>query len=128
MKDAAYRQFLKVYRVLPRRLRRTLVRAGTPKFTVGAICIVQRDDGRVLLARHSYWSRWGTPGGLAQRGEHPETTAVRETREGRSQLSFLLNPTRMDDVRRVCESGEVMPQKSTFFYPKIIDGFALQRL
>ncbi|MFM2151868.1 MAG: hypothetical protein RL199_303 [Pseudomonadota bacterium] len=54
--------------------------------------------------------------------------AVREAREGRAQLAFLLNSTRMDDVRRVCESGEVMPQKSTFFYPKIIDGFALQRL
>lgn len=81
LKDAAYRQFLRVYRVLPRRLRRTLVRLGTPKFTMGAICIVQREDGQVLLARHSYWSRWGTPGGLAQRNEHPETTAVRETRE-----------------------------------------------
>lgn len=79
--DEAYRLFLKVYRVLPRPVRRWAVRAGTPRFTVGAICIVRRDDGAVLLARHSYWSRWGTPGGLAKRGEHPEAAAVRETKE-----------------------------------------------
>ncbi|MFM7062472.1 MAG: NUDIX hydrolase [Actinomycetes bacterium] len=81
MKDQAYRLLLQVYRRLPRPVRRWAVRAGTPKYTVGAICIVRRDDGQVLLARHSYWSRWGTPGGLAKRGEHPEVAAVRETRE-----------------------------------------------
>ena len=31
--------------------------------------------------RHSYWSRWGTPGGLSKRRESPERTAVRETAE-----------------------------------------------
>ncbi|MFM7068890.1 MAG: NUDIX hydrolase [Actinomycetes bacterium] len=81
VRDDAYRVFLRAYRFLPRRARRWAVRLGTPNYTVGAICIVVRDDGKVLLVRHSYWSRWGTPGGLAQRGERPEVAAVRETKE-----------------------------------------------
>ena len=72
---------LRVFGVLPRRVRRVLIRAGTAKYTVGAICIVRRRDGAILLARHSYVSRWGTPGGLAKRGERAEMAAVRETME-----------------------------------------------
>ncbi len=72
---------LRVFAHLPRPTRRFLVRAGSPKYTVGAICIVRRADGALLLVRHSYWSRWGTPGGLAKRGERPADAAVRETME-----------------------------------------------
>lgn len=72
---------LRVFGVLPRPLRRILVRLGSPKYTVGAICIVQRDDGAVLLVRHTYWTLWGTPGGLANRGERPEVAARRECLE-----------------------------------------------
>ncbi len=38
------------------------------------------------------------------------------------QLVCLMNATPVADVRAVCDSGEVMPQKSTFFYPKIPNG------
>ena len=79
--DAVQRVLLKVFRLLPRRVRRWLVRAGTPKYTVGAICIVQRRDGAILLVRHSYVSRWGTPGGLAKRREPIDVAAARETME-----------------------------------------------
>ena len=72
---------LQIFGALPRRVRRILVRLGSPKYTVGAICIVQRDDGAILLVRQSYGTRWGTPGGLAKRHERPEVAAVRETRE-----------------------------------------------
>lgn len=54
--------------------------------------------------------------------------AITEVRSGGAELAFIVNPTKMDQVRRVSESGEVMPQKSTFFYPKIVDGFAVQPL
>jgi 8-oxo-dGTP diphosphatase len=81
VRDRVHRLLLEIYRHLPRRLRRVLVRAGTPKYTVGAICIVVADDGRILLVRHSYGDRWGTPGGLAKRNEQPAVAAVRETRE-----------------------------------------------
>lgn len=38
------------------------------------------------------------------------------------QAAFLMRPTTMEQVRAVSESGEVMPQKSTYFYPKIPSG------
>jgi ADP-ribose pyrophosphatase YjhB (NUDIX family) len=70
-----------VYRRLPTRLRRAVVRLITPSFTVGSICVVARDDGRILLVRHSYRRRWGTPGGLLGRGEAAAAAAVREAAE-----------------------------------------------
>ncbi len=46
---------LRIFGALPRRARRLLVRLGSPlKYTVGAICIIQRDDGAILLVRQSY--------------------------------------------------------------------------
>lgn len=81
MTDRLHRLLLRIFGMLPRRLRRLLVRLGSPKYTVGAICIVRRDDGAVLLVRHSYYQRWGTPGGLANRHERPEAAAVREAIE-----------------------------------------------
>lgn len=72
---------LRLFGMLPRRLRRLLVRLGSPKYTVGSICFVRRDDGAFLFVRHTYWNRWGTAGGLAKRRERPEVAAVRETME-----------------------------------------------
>jgi hypothetical protein len=36
--------------------------------------------------------------------------------------AFLVNPPSIDAVRDVCLAGEVMPEKSTYFYPKLADG------
>ncbi|HUB06884.1 MAG TPA: DUF1015 domain-containing protein [Myxococcales bacterium] len=47
---------------------------------------------------------------------------------GSAQLAFLLNPTLMHQVREVAEAGEVMPQKSTFFYPKLPSGLVFNPL
>ena len=44
------------------------------------------------------------------------------------QLVCFMNPTPVSDVRAVCDSGEVMPQKSTFFYPKIPTGLVFHDL
>lgn len=81
MIDVVYRLLLRAFGRLPRRTRRVLVRLGSPKYTVGAICLLRRADGRVLLVRHTYGSLWGTPGGLAKKGERPEHAAVREAFE-----------------------------------------------
>ena len=44
------------------------------------------------------------------------------------QAVFLMNPTRVEQVMAVAEAGEVMPQKSTYFYPKIASGLVLNPL
>ncbi|CAN5246952.1 hypothetical protein BH24ACT1_BH24ACT1_12620 [soil metagenome] len=72
---------LHVYRRLPRVLRLFVVHRMTPSFTVGSICVIERDDGALLLVRHSYRRRWGFPGGLANRGEEVADAARREAME-----------------------------------------------
>ena len=49
-------------------------------------------------------------------------------RQGKYQLGFLLNPTRLDQVRELSERGEQMPQKSTDFYPKLLTGLVLMKM
>lgn len=48
--------------------------------------------------------------------------AVRLTRAGQYQAAFLLHPTTPAELREVVEAGEVLPQKSTHFYPKLLTG------
>ncbi|NTU93577.1 MAG: DUF1015 domain-containing protein [Chlorobiaceae bacterium] len=47
---------------------------------------------------------------------------------GAVQLGIVLKPTRVEDVIEVAGSGEVMPQKSTWFYPKIMTGLVFRSL
>jgi uncharacterized protein (DUF1015 family) len=54
--------------------------------------------------------------------------ALRELRAGRGQALFLMNATPVAQVREVAEAGEIMPQKSTFFYPKVATGLAVHTL
>jgi uncharacterized protein (DUF1015 family) len=54
--------------------------------------------------------------------------AVRWAREGRYQAAFLIAPTTPDELQAVVRGGEVLPQKSTHFYPKLLDGLVFHRL
>jgi uncharacterized protein (DUF1015 family) len=54
--------------------------------------------------------------------------ALAELRAGRGDVLFLMNATPVADVREVAEAGEVMPQKSTFFHPKVPTGLAIHTL
>jgi uncharacterized protein (DUF1015 family) len=54
--------------------------------------------------------------------------ALSDVRGGKGQVLFLMNATPVAEVRRVAEAGEVMPQKSTFFYPKVLTGLAIHTL
>jgi 8-oxo-dGTP diphosphatase len=76
-----HRLALQVFRRLPVRARRRVVRTLSPSFTVGSICMIERSDGAVLLVRQSYRNGWGVPGGLLKRGETPEDAARREVLE-----------------------------------------------
>ena len=54
--------------------------------------------------------------------------ALESVRSGDFQCCFLLNPTRVSEIRDVAAAGEKMPQKSTYFYPKLITGLTMNRL
>ena len=51
--------------------------------------------------------------------------ALEESRRPDVQAVFLLNPTRIAQLKAVADAGEVMPQKSTFFFPKLASGLVL---
>ena len=57
-----------------------------------------------------------------------EKEAVDAVRKGEAQCAFLLNPTRVTEIRDVAAAGEKMPQKSTYFYPKLITGLVMNEL
>lgn len=69
------------WRRTPLEVRLFLIRRATPSFHVGAICVIERPDGAMLLVRNSYRQGWGFPGGLLKRRETPDAAARRETRE-----------------------------------------------
>jgi uncharacterized protein (DUF1015 family) len=54
--------------------------------------------------------------------------SLEAVRAGRGQVLFLMNATPVAQVRDVAEANEVMPQKSTFFYPKVLTGLAIHTL
>jgi uncharacterized protein (DUF1015 family) len=54
--------------------------------------------------------------------------AIETVDEGGAAAAFLLRPTRIEDVFAVAERGETMPQKSTYFYPKLVSGLLFQPL
>jgi len=45
-----------------------------------------------------------------------------------ADVAFLLKATRMDQLREVALAGETMPQKSTYFYPKLVSGLVMRSL
>jgi len=52
----------------------------------------------------------------------------REVLDGTAQLAFIVNPTKIEQVRAVARAGHTMPQKSTFFYPKLLSGLVLNKM
>jgi uncharacterized protein (DUF1015 family) len=54
--------------------------------------------------------------------------AVRAVDEGQAAMAVLMRPTRIEDVFQVAARGETMPQKSTYFYPKLISGLLFHPL
>ena len=48
--------------------------------------------------------------------------AVRAVDSGKAEVAVLMRPTRIEDVFAVAQRGETLPQKSTYFYPKLVSG------
>ena len=73
----------RVWRYLPRSVRRRMARLGGRRFTVAAGAFIFDDTGRILLLEHVFRpdQGWGIPGGFLGKGEQPEEALRRELRE-----------------------------------------------
>ncbi|MEO7112130.1 MAG: DUF1015 domain-containing protein [Polyangiaceae bacterium] len=78
-----------------------------------AMCGISKE---AQAAKTNLWYPQDAPGALA------------DLRSGKGDCLFLMNPTPPSVVREVAEAGEVMPQKSTFFYPKVATGLTIHLL
>ncbi len=56
------------------------------------------------------------------------TEAVTLVTKGTYQAGFLIPPTTAAELQAVVRAGELLPQKSTYFYPKLLDGLVIFRL
>jgi uncharacterized protein (DUF1015 family) len=54
--------------------------------------------------------------------------AVDQVRRGEADVAFLTNPVSMEQLREVAFAGDVMPQKSTDFFPKLLSGLTIYAL
>jgi uncharacterized protein (DUF1015 family) len=54
--------------------------------------------------------------------------AMNMVRRGKADVAFLMNPARMQQIRDIAFAGEVLPQKSTDFYPKLLSGLTVYAL
>jgi 8-oxo-dGTP diphosphatase len=119
LRSAGIRPFylvaLRVFRRLPGPLRRGLVRAGTPSFTVGAVCLIER-SGAVLMLRQPHRVGWSLPGGLLAPGESAAEAVVREVREELAVTIAVDHPLtavidgplrRVDVIYRIQVEGDI---------------------
>jgi uncharacterized protein (DUF1015 family) len=60
--------------------------------------------------------------------EREPETCIRLVDEGTYQAAFFLNPTTAEQVQRIASRGELMPQKSTDFYPKLLTGLVFMKM
>jgi len=54
--------------------------------------------------------------------------SIAQVDNGRKQAAFFVNPTKLKQIEQVTSAGERMPQKSTFFYPKVYTGLVINKL
>jgi uncharacterized protein (DUF1015 family) len=60
--------------------------------------------------------------------EREAGAAIEAVDSGRAQISFLLNACDVEQVMKIAMAGEVLPQKSTDFYPKLLSGITMYRV
>lgn len=130
MRDRLHLSLLRVYRQMPTWARRRAVRAIAPSFTVGAMCFIERADGRLLLVRHAYRERWGVPGGLLNKGEEASVGARREVLEevgldvvllGEPRVVVDPEPQRVDLVYRARPAAGADPDRVAPGSPEIVE-------
>jgi uncharacterized protein (DUF1015 family) len=115
-------------------------RAAHPCFVAesadGPPLLIERDEALAprlmvrILENEILWEVFGLDTDAIRGGavSFPKSAprAAREVRQGQGTVALYLNPMSPDDVFRTTGEVEVMPQKSTFFYPKIPTGMAFR--
>jgi uncharacterized protein (DUF1015 family) len=54
--------------------------------------------------------------------------ADKRVHDGAAELVFFMNPTKVHEVKDVAAAGERMPQKATYFYPKLLTGLVMHKI
>jgi len=72
---------MQAFALLPPPVRRLVVRLGTPSYTLGAVLVLRRPDGKFLLVDQRHTGGWALPGGLLRRGEGAAEGLAREVVE-----------------------------------------------
>jgi uncharacterized protein (DUF1015 family) len=57
-----------------------------------------------------------------------DNEAIRFVDNNKFDLSFLMNPTKIDELKAIADAGEHMPQKSTYFLPKMLSGLVMYKM
>ena len=97
-------------------------RAAAVQVTAGGAAVVTGEPGQLDV---QLVDRLGHEG-IAYTPDWRE--AVRRVREGEAGAAYLLRPTRIEDVFAAARRGDVMPQKTTYFFPKLISGLLFHPL
>jgi uncharacterized protein (DUF1015 family) len=54
--------------------------------------------------------------------------AISSVKSGEYEISFILNPTKIEHVQEIASHSLVMPRKSTYFYPKVLTGLVFNKI
>ncbi len=72
--------------------------------------------------------------GITDKNLEDHVKYTRDTREaidvvnsGKFDMSFILNPTKIEEIKEIASAGEHMPQKSTYFLPKLLSGLVMRK-
>jgi uncharacterized protein (DUF1015 family) len=114
---------------------------GSPQEALARLAEVDHAHAAFLVYRRDGAALVESPGDdrldtvvLEQLGiEEPQYTAradeaVALVDNGEAEAAFLLRPPTIQQVRAVAEAGLTMPQKSTYFYPKLFSGLLFHEL
>ena len=88
-------------------------------YAIANHAVIQHGLGLNEAQMSDYSSLWFT---------EDASEALRDVRSGRARYAVLVNPVPVERVLDVADSGERMPQKSTFFYPKVPSGLVFNPL
>ena len=91
-------------------------RAAAVVYRKGGAALVEGDEGALDVQLVESLA----PGPVRYTPSVDEAVAAVE--EGDAEGAFIVRPTRIEDVFRFAQAGETLPQKTTYFYPKLLSG------